>query len=274
MPPFIRSAAVATLTSLVCLTSLAAQTPPQSDRARVLVLGTYHFANPGLDVVQIEVADVLSEAKQSEVRAIVEALARFRPTKVAVEAVPASAPRLDSLYDAYRRGEHALSRNETEQLGYRLAARFEHPRVHPIDHRGEFPFEAVMEYAQVHDSGFVAFVTEATARIEEEMNRRQREDTLAEILRWMNEPTKLARDHWVYMRFSRVGAGEAYVGAELLSRWYERNIHIFANLQRIAKPDDRVLVIIGGGHAPILRELIASDPEMSLVDPLEYLPSR
>ena len=32
--------------------------------AKLLILGTYHFANPGVDAVQTQVADVLSEEKQ------------------------------------------------------------------------------------------------------------------------------------------------------------------------------------------------------------------
>lgn len=247
---------------------------PQADAdpAHLLVLGTYHFANPGRDVVKVEAADVLSAAKQAEVHAVVEAMARFRPTRIAIEDVPSSATRIDSLYQAYLSGRHALGRDESEQLGFRLAAMFAHPRLYPVDHDGEFPFEAMMEYARAHDSSFVAFVDEAQARVTAEANRRQRESTIAEILRLINEPEELARDHGIYMRFAQVGAMDTYVGARLVSEWYERNIHIFANLQAIAEPGDRILVIIGGGHAPILRELIRHDPRMRLVEALEYLP--
>jgi len=140
----LRSTGAAMLVSLVSALPLIAQTPATAERAQVLVLGTYHFANPGSDAVKTEVADVLSATKQAEIRAVVGALAHFRPTKIAVEHVPASAPQLESLYHAYRSGRHDLSRNETEQLGFRLAAMLEHPHVYPIDHRGEFPFDAVM----------------------------------------------------------------------------------------------------------------------------------
>ena len=267
------AAAAALLASLIPALPVAAQVPDTAERAEVLVLGTYHFANPGQDVVKTEVAEVLSAEKQAEIRAVVESLARFRPTKVAVEREPDGAPRLDSLYRAYRAGEHELARSESQQLGFRLAARFEHPRVYPIDHGGAFPFGEVMAYARAHDSAFVAFVDDELARMTVEMNRRQRELTVGEILRLKNDPEQLADDHGLYMRFAAVGAGDGYVGAELVSAWYERNIHIFANLQRITEPGDRVLVIFGAGHAPILRELIRYDQGMELVEALEYLPN-
>jgi hypothetical protein len=244
---------------VVCCSALPlkAQTAPPVEPAQVLLLGVYHFANPGLDVVKVEVADVLSPTRQDEILSVVAALACFRPSKVAVEALPSSATRLDSLYEAYRLGQHELSPNETEQLGFRLAAMHEHSRVYPVDYRTDFPFGALLEYAE---------------RMTAEDNRQQRENTVAEILNQSNDPEELALSHGIYMRFARVGAGDTYVGADLLSKWYERNIHIFTNIQRLARSGDRILVVMGSGHAPILRELITSDPDMVLVDPLHYLP--
>ena len=266
-------ACIAIASPLLFAPPAVAQPTSTADRPQVLILGTFHFANPGLDVSKVEIADVLLPAKQAEIAEVVEALARFRPTKIAVERPPASAPRLDSLYAAYRAGGHELTRDETQQLGFRLAAWLDHPRVYPIDHRTEFPFEAMMEYAQVHDTVFVSFVGEELARMAEETARQHDELTVGEILRLNNEPESLAYDHGTYMRFSRVGAGDTYVGADLVAAWYDRNIRIFSDLQRIAEPGDRILVIFGTGHAPILRELVTSDPGLELVEAVDYLDS-
>jgi hypothetical protein len=262
----------AVLVSLFSFLPLDAQTPGAAEPAHVMVLGTYHFANPGLDVVQTEVDDVLSDARQAEIHELVEAIERFRPTKIAVEQVPAEAARLDSLYLAYRAGQHELMRSETEQLGFRLAARLEHPRVYPIDYRGALPFDAVLEYAQAHDPAFLGLFHQEIGRITEEANRQQREQTVGEILRFVNDPKTQSAGHGLYLRIASVGAGDTYVGAEVLSKWYDRNIRIHANLQAIAEPGDRILIIIGHGHAPILRELISYDPEMDLVEAQEFLP--
>jgi hypothetical protein len=274
----IRSCLVVFLSNAVAAAGLPAQSVPPQARsgaagpAQVMILGTYHFANPGLDVVRTEVDDVLSATRQAEIRAIVDALAAFRPTRIAVEHVPARAAALDSLFRAWRSGAHVLQRDETEQLGFRLAAAHGHERVHPIDHTGEFPFGAVMAYAQQHDPPFLAMVQAELERIAGESNRQQRENTISEILRLANDPAKLAADHGMYLRFARVGAGDSQVGADLLVKWYERNIRIFSNLQLVARPGERVIVIIGNGHAPILRELASYDPELVLVEPNDYLP--
>ena len=54
-------------------------------RAEVLVLGTYHMANPGRDIVNMQVDDVLAPKRQAEIAEVMAVLQKFRPTKIAVE---------------------------------------------------------------------------------------------------------------------------------------------------------------------------------------------
>jgi hypothetical protein len=57
-----------------------------------------------------------------------------------------------------------------------------------------------------------------------------------------------------------------------VTAWYNRNLRIFANLQRITEtPDERLLLLIGGGHLPILRHCIVASPECELVEVADYL---
>jgi hypothetical protein len=256
----------------------AAQQQPAGDAgagpgpAQVMVLGVFHFANPGLDVVRDSVPDVLEPSRQAEIRLVVEALAAFRPTRIAVEQLPQAAARLDSAYTAFRAGHRDLGRSEVQQLGFRLAARFQHPRVYPVDHPGEFPFDAVVAYAAQHDPAFLGSLQQRIAEISEARRRAFAGHSIGAILRQANEPAQIRDDHGAYMHFARVGAGDSYVGADLLAKWYDRNIRIFSNVQGIAEDGERILVIVGSGHSAILRELIEYDPRMSLVEANDYLP--
>ncbi|MCY3551312.1 MAG: hypothetical protein OXH39_12705 [Candidatus Poribacteria bacterium] len=51
----------------------------------VMVLGTYHMANPGADAVNFEADEVLAPKRQRELQQLVEQLARFNPTKITIE---------------------------------------------------------------------------------------------------------------------------------------------------------------------------------------------
>ena len=58
----------------LCLTTLLSQQTQAQPKKQLVLLGTYHFANPGLDVVKVKTDNVLSERRQAEIRAVVERL--------------------------------------------------------------------------------------------------------------------------------------------------------------------------------------------------------
>ena len=52
---------------------------------QVLLVGTFHFDNPGADAVKVKSVDILSADSQNQLKAIVEEIRKFRPTKIFVE---------------------------------------------------------------------------------------------------------------------------------------------------------------------------------------------
>ena len=75
------------------LLAIPSASSSQSDaRAEILVLGTYHMANPGRDIHNMEADDVQSPKRQQEIAQLIEVLKRFRPTKIAIEAEVADFP--------------------------------------------------------------------------------------------------------------------------------------------------------------------------------------
>jgi hypothetical protein len=44
------------------------------------------------------------------------------------------------------------------------------------------------------------------------------------------------------------------------------------NLAAVAEPGERVILIIGMGHTPIVRHLVETHPGMKLVEAVDYLP--
>jgi hypothetical protein len=60
-------------------------------------------------------------------------------------------------------------------------------------------------------------------------------------------------------------------GADLVSRWYERNVRICAHIVQIAEPGDRVLVLYGSGRlfAPPLPSGV---PGYRIVESNDFLP--
>lgn len=66
-----------------------------------------------------------------------------------------------------------------------------------------------------------------------------------------------------------------WFGPDAGTRWHNRNLRIFANLQRITESEEeRILFIVGSGHLPILRFLASASPEYEMVEPATYLSGR
>jgi hypothetical protein len=237
--------------------------------AQILPLGTFHFGESA-SVIGVDV-DVLAERRQREILDVVEGLARFEPTAIPVERPPDAQEDLERAYRAFRSGKKDLGRSETEQIGFRLAARLGHDRLQAVDHWSDIGIQSVLEYAQRHDPSFYeAFWAKVRARKREDQERTERWSIREELIH-LNSPEQWARDHARYVTCARVGAGHGNVGADLLSAWYGRNIRILANLLPLLRPGERVLLIIGAGHVQILRQLLEYVPSVAIVEPSRYL---
>ncbi|HVB20446.1 MAG TPA: DUF5694 domain-containing protein [Ktedonobacteraceae bacterium] len=245
-----------------------------STRPVVLLLGCYHMVNHNLDAFNVEADDMLSPGRQSEIRAVVEHLKRFRPTKVAVEKLADQADALNEQYQAYLSGTFALSAEEYHQLGFRIAAELQHEQIYPINWKNSTAedLDEVYAYAQSHQAELYDQLMLSGSQQLEEIQERVATTDVGEQLRWLNEPGNLLRNHQMYMTMARIGTGNQYVGIDWVKGWYQRNLIIFANLTRIiTSPDDRVLVIYGVGHIPLLTQFIRDSGFYTLETVEKYL---
>lgn len=253
------------------LLTLLLTVPAPAEETKVLILGVFHFGNPGLDYVKSEVPDVMSPERQKEIAALTEALARFAPTKIMVEAPASSDAALNAVYRKYREGTHALRRDEVEQLGFRLAKRMNHESVFAIDVKAGMNLGGVIDEAKKSDPAFLASFDALMKDVIGPQQRMQVERPLRDALRFMNDPANVRRGHGGYVEMARVGSSGNPIGAEQTAIWYARNIKIFANLARAAKAGDRILVIYGSGHTAILQQLVRDMPGMAVVEANGFL---
>ncbi len=240
---------------------------------RVLLLGTYHFANPGKDQFNLKADDVLVPKRQKEIEELVKRLNEFKPTKVAVEAVYEDKATIES-FEKYLKGESELTRNETEQLGFRLAKLAGNSNIYPIDvHLGLDdsklgPLIGKSPELQAKMGELDRFGKAVIAQIADWLEK----GTIGETLYQMNRPEAIAQAQSPYLGvLAPIADGDNYAGADMVADWYKRNLRILANLNRIAEPGDRIVIVYGQGHIPILRDFVIESPDFCSVDPLPYL---
>lgn len=250
-----------------------------ADRSPIMILGTYHMHNPGMDGINMKADDVLSVRRQKEIAELVNGLARFRPTKVMLEAAYAS-PVQQQRYRQYLEGKYELTRNEIDQIGFRLARQVGLKSVDPVDFPMWMSGETYDELEfKPRPKPTSAAATPAPKPPEEiEAERRLRQSTVADYLRFINQ-----REQWFNNNHLRYymdtfepdpEAVKIYAKTDALTNWYKRNFRIFSNIVRkTERPKDRVLLIIGVGHLAILRNLAQDMPGFCLVEPERYLKS-
>ncbi len=246
----------------------------KDERIPVLLLATYHMANPGADRFNLQSDDVLSSKRQAEIKKLVESLAEFKPTKIVTE----DAFNRDSLneirYRKYLAEDLELTRNEIDQIAYRLAKRMSHEKVYPIDYKIGLKDEKMGKLIS-ENKEFQIIIGEAQGYGNSVMKTFAEwlsESTVSEMLYKMNRPQTLQKALEPYFIFGvNIVKGDDYGGAEFVLDWYKRNLFIFANLHKVSSEGDRIFLLFGQSHIPLIQQFIEDSPFYCTEDPLPYL---
>lgn len=234
-------------------------------RPEILVLGTYHMANPGRDVHNMAADDVLSPKRQQEIAQLLDVLKRFRPTRIAIEA-GAGSERIARDYNEYLAGRYTLTRNENDQVGFRLAKELGHKAVHAVDVDGDYQYMRVMNYAKAN--GVMAQFDSMQARAARRVKRQSdflQTHTVLETLERMNSDSAVTEAWASEMEYVSFGDLWEFAGPDLLTFWLQRNLRIYNRIAAlIDSPAERVLVIYGSGHLGPFRQIISADTRVRL----------
>lgn len=242
--------------------------------AKILILGTYHFDNPGRDSANVRVDDVLAEKRQREIASVLDRLANFKPTKIAIEA-PYKSTHWPNLYKAYLEGKYQLGRNEIEQIGFRLARRLGLQALYPIDYPMYMSglIDAEIEVTKPKPSETVQLEQKPPKFTE--ADKKFIETPIVDHLLNLNRRESINRSHEQYLTMLLPNPENTaiYERADRVSNWYKRNLRMFSNLNRIAEfnGQDRILLIVGAGHLKILNGFAVDAPQFCFVPAETYL---
>lgn len=244
-------------------------------RIPLMLLGSYHMGNPGADMFNLEADDVLSPKRQAEIEAVVNRLAAFKPTRIAIEA-PFGDSATAARYQQYLAGNYELRRSEEEQIGFRLAKMLGHEAIYPIDVRmglEQAGLEQVIAANPAEHGPRMAEIDRLGKAAVALMGQWLKEGTIADMLYEMNRPEFLDLNYELYLRiFLPTVEGDNYAGADLVAAWNQRNLRIMSNLHQLGLgPEDRVLVVYGQGHVPLFERIAEDSPYFEVVSVLPYL---
>ena len=250
----------------------------EPERPALLIVGAPHFDNPGQDIVNVRIADVTTAERQREIEAIVDRLAAFRPTRVAVEWLASRQDRLDARYADYRAGRYQLTADERDQIGLRLAARLGLDRVDAVDWNDMPPgVEADYNFPAWAEANGQGDIWRArVAEVQAEGDARAALMLCTPVSSWLrhyNRPETRARDQQRYYEIAAIGDARAAPGAVWVGNWYVRNLRILNNLRAVAGQGERVVAIYGSGHGYLLDRQARESGWFDVADALDHLPA-
>lgn len=240
---------------------------------KIFLLGSFHFEYPNLDANKVDKSkqvDILSEQKQKELKKLLDYIALFKPTKICIEA-PVKWSAMEK-YRMYKTGKKELGRDEIQQIAFRLMDRFKLDTVYSVDASTiaddlseskdstiikPYIDEIFKDYsfkANPYYKKWIEYETEQNLRV-----------PLFDYFAYFNSQKRFLRDYGYYL-LGEFKNGK-YNGADALATyWYDRNLRIFRNIQRITtSPNDRILVLFGAGHISILDQLLKCTPEYNYI---------
>lgn len=277
---------------------------PAPKQVEVMLLGTYHM-DGGVDDIDPDIDDVLSEQRQRELRRLADVLADWEPDLVAVERPHERADCVNALYDDYRTGERAYDevseidpphparseldtecRSEVVQVGFRLADRMGHDGVAPVD------YTIYDIYERDYDDEYKQAVEEMEAKLDgggevprkvdvadpsdgysDALYEHLQDSAIPEHLVELNrEPNVRSEPYHQFGQHLGMVHDGVLVGPRAIAGWYDRNIRMCHYLWReMDDSKERVCYVVGAGHVSTLRHLLTEAPQFCPVSPLPYL---
>lgn len=247
--------------------------PNKESIPKIFLVGAFHFEYYNADAYKVDKSkqvDILSDQKQNELKQLLEYIAIFKPTKICIEA-PESWKTTDK-YRMYKSGKKELAKDEVQQIAFRLMETFKLDTVYSIDARAiaeELPetkdSSVIKPYFDRIFDNYTFKANDNYIKLYEYSTELSNKLSLLDYFKYINSAKELQRSYGAYL----VGdfKNGKYEGADALATyWYDRNLRIFRNIQRITtSSQDRILVLFGAGHMAVLDQLFSCSPEYNYI---------
>jgi hypothetical protein len=256
----------------ILLALLSALMVAQSPKTKVMTLGTFHFNFPNLDVKQVnnnDQIDVLEPRFQKEIEDIVSKISKFKPTIIVIERQPSQQNKTDSVFNQYLHDNYQLKRNEEEQIGFRIAKRLRLKKLYCVDEWGNFNnrIDSIISGKDSIEAKKFETFFENNPDVQKRFTTKPifKTQGILAALREDNNEVNIKKSLGNYLTglFKYESQEHDFTGVDFeTGRWFNRNLKIFRNIQRIkANPSDRILVIFGAGHLNLLNYFFDCSPE-------------
>ena len=239
----------------------------------ILNFGTFHMGET--NDANKTAFDKNDKNNQLAINEIAIKLSQFRPTVIIVERPPEFDKKLQSAYNEYLSTPKMKFKNpsEIELLGYELGRISGTKRIYGIDHKMDYNYNIGAEMVNSIDSLWHNKYYKDLFKFYPQIDIKMDKLNLPDKLKLTNQNTYL--DFLIEVNaemLSHVGSEKGFEGADEATKYYQRNIRMYSNLNRInLTENDRVFILLGASHTAYFRDFISRSPKYKMVNTFDYL---
>ncbi|WP_306350093.1 DUF5694 domain-containing protein [Flavobacterium sp. '19STA2R22 D10 B1'] len=251
-------------------------------KINVVLIGTYHFNNPGSDEAKVKERNILSQENQEALERITNKLIKkYKPSKVFVESDFAKKKSLNEMFNLYKNDKpfynidaldayykRFYTENEIFQLGFRLANRAKNDSIYPIDYdKVPIRFNLIKSKLEANSTFNYSDYNVEIAKLGTFFNDCLSKNTLENVYKCLNSEEQYQLNKGLYISFlNRINKDPDFFGSDLVSAWYKRNLIMYANIQnQVTTTDKNIIIIVGAGHAAMMEDFIKMDTRFNLI---------
>lgn len=253
-------------------------------KKQILLIGTFHFNNPGADGVKTADFDITTTPAQQELEKISNQIKKFNPNKIFVEWEYYDQKNLDSLYSLYLNNQYEnyiekafknkpsysmYATNEIFQLAFRAAKKAGLKLVHGIDYPLPMPFDTVMNAIKVaKQDDVMAEISTYTSSMAKDANLKRKTMNLTSLLLDLNtEKSRNINSSFYLKTLNRAGNLNNFGGTFSVSEWYKRNLYMYSLVQKqMQTAADKAVILLGAGHIAIIKKFIEEEGQYDIIE--------
>lgn len=251
-------------------------------KINVILIGTYHFNNPGFDAAKVKDRNILSAEDQNDLENIVKKIAqKYKPSKIFLEYDRDSNNQYNAFYKLYKNGQkfydndtikktsqkRYYAENEIFQFGFRLAKEMNLQKIYGIDYEIPVRFDLLKSKMELNPQMNIVDYEKKTKALSLKVNECIEMKKLQQIFKCLNSPDQYKLNKGFYVNFfNRMNSSTDLYGSTLTADWHKRNLIMFSEIQnKVETSDENIVILVGVGHAAMMEDYIKLDNRFNLI---------
>ncbi len=242
----------------------------QNKRIKVVLLGTFHFGAT-TDRNSTKFEDVFSEKRQNELDIVAQKLSKNGIEKIFIEDISDNQKNQEALFEAFKNNkitDEKILKNEIVQVAFR-AAKLSNSKLVCADFKQELPYDKIEAWGKKNKDAKYPYSFFEIEYPFKEKRKKLAESTMSEFYIQINNQYTRQAILFDYLHYAlSYGTDKEYVGTDLATSYYGRNLKIFTNILRNIdlKTDNTIVVLFGSSHTAILRQFFENHPYFEIIE--------